>query len=214
MIFGVTIIFVVLISICMGIYLMYDKIYALLTSVVEEEEKVNPKPEKLPPKNTVRKLHDGKEVFHIANNELTYDDAKDVCKQYGSELADYDQMVHHYQHGGDFCNYGWSKNELALFPTQKKTWEKLQNAAPSKRDICGHYGVNGGKFPKHMRFGANCYGKRPEKPDYDFEFPKLPEREKIVKKIRRFKNVIVAPFNRYRWEREAGSPDVQPHHTF
>ena len=210
MIAVVFMIFVIILLFSIGIYLQYE----FIASFFAESEPEVPKPEQLKPKNTVRKLHDKKEVFHIANNELNYGDAKDVCKQYGAELADYDQMVHHYQHGGDFCNYGWSKNQLALYPTQKKTWEQLQNADPEYRDICGHYGVNGGKFSKEMRFGANCYGKKPEKPDYDFQFPELPKKTEPVKRVRRFKNVVIAPFNRNRWKREAGNPDFQPHHTF
>ena len=47
---------------------------------------------------------------------------------------------------------------------QKNTWKQIQLAEdPKKRSMCGHYGVNGGKFEKSHKFGVNCFGKRPEK---------------------------------------------------
>ena len=61
------------------------------------------------------------EVFHIGKNIYNYEDAKAVCKAYNSELASYDQVLHAYQHGAEWCNFGWSKDQLGLYPTQKKT---------------------------------------------------------------------------------------------
>ena len=34
-----------------------------------------------------------KQVFHIADNLFTYDDAEAVCRAYGADLATYDHMV-------------------------------------------------------------------------------------------------------------------------
>ena len=68
----------------------------------------------------LNEYNSGKEVFHIPNNKYTYKDAKAVCKAYGARLANYDEVENAYNKGGEWCSYGWSKNQLALFPTQKK----------------------------------------------------------------------------------------------
>jgi hypothetical protein len=59
---------------------------------------------------------------------------------------------------------------MALFPTQKTTWNELQkgikpcskNGTSTANMSCGRPGINGGiiKNPK-IRFGVNCYGKKP-----------------------------------------------------
>jgi hypothetical protein len=104
----------------------------------------------------------GGEVFNISNNLYTYDDAQSICKAYGARLADYDDIEESYNQGGEWCNYGWSANQMAFFPTQKATWEKLQETPEHKND-CGRPGVNGGYFANpDIRFGVNCYGKKPK----------------------------------------------------
>ena len=115
--------------------------------------------------------------------------------------------MHAYQHGGEWCNYGWSQDQLALYPTQKETWQKIQNAEnPKDRNMCGHYGVNGGKFDKHMKFGVNCYGIRPPRPDPYFEHPDLPKQTVIAPKEEEKEKPIdgleVIPYNRVRWQRD------------
>ncbi len=200
-------IFLLLLVLLVGvIYYYFDVLFKS-----EPEEKEEKKKEKVPVSTLHRKDH---EVFHVADRKFNYEEAKDVCKQYGARLANYDELAHHYQHGGEFCNYGWSDNQLALYPTQKTTWDKLQKSYPEYRNMCGHYGINGGKFPKHMKFGANCYGTRPSKPDDEFVYPVIPEMKKPENVPKYFKNTIVAPFNRNQWERNAGNPLLQSHHTF
>jgi hypothetical protein len=107
----------------------------------------------------------GNEVFNIRNNLFTYDEAKSVCSIYGAKLANYDQVEAAYEDGGEWCNYGWSEGQMALFPTQKETWNKLQKTDRAK-NACGRPGVNGGymRNPK-LRFGVNCYGKKPKASD-------------------------------------------------
>jgi hypothetical protein len=101
------------------------------------------------------------EVFNISNNLYTYDDAQSVCSAYGSKLATYDQIEDAYNNGADWCNYGWSDGQMAFFPTQKSTWQKLQKTTDHKND-CGRPGVNGGYFANpYIKFGVNCYGKKP-----------------------------------------------------
>lgn len=107
------------------------------------------------------------EVFNISNNLYTYDDAQAICTAYGSKLATYDQMETAYNRGAEWCNYGWSDGQMAFFPTQKQTWEKLQKSAKRKND-CGRPGINGGYFANpHIKFGVNCFGKKPAPGDSD-----------------------------------------------
>ena len=114
------------------------------------------------------------EVFNIRNNLYTYDEAREVCSVYGAKLATYDQIEEAYNQGAEWCNYGWSEGQMALFPTQKTTWDALQNknspgTCPKKANTaCGRPGINGGiiKNPK-IRFGVNCYGKKPQPTDSD-----------------------------------------------
>ena len=101
------------------------------------------------------------EVFNISNNLYTYDDAQAICTAYGAQLANYEQIEDAYKNGGEWCNYGWSDGQMAFFPTQKSTWDKLQKNPKHKND-CGRPGVNGGYMANpFIKFGVNCYGKKP-----------------------------------------------------
>lgn len=101
------------------------------------------------------------EVFNIRNNLYTYDEAKEVCSIFGAQLANYDQIESAYNDGGEWCNYGWTDGQMALFPTQKASWTKLQGSESTKNK-CGRPGINGGYIKnKNVRFGVNCYGKKP-----------------------------------------------------
>ena len=122
-----------------------------------------PAPSTTPASTTVPAASD--EVFNIRNNLYTYDEAKEVCSIYGAKLATYDQIEKAYTDGGEWCNYGWSDGQMALFPTQKGTWNKLQKSDTTK-NACGRPGINGGFIKnKQIRFGVNCYGKKPEPTD-------------------------------------------------
>jgi hypothetical protein len=122
------------------------------------------------------------EVFNIRNNLYTYDEAREVCSIYGAKLATYDQIEHAYNKGAEWCNYGWSEGQMALFPTQKATWEKLQGKSNSGKcgstnnignQSCGRPGINGGVIKNpHIRFGVNCYGKKPEPSESDLALMK------------------------------------------
>ena len=119
------------------------------------------------------------EVFNISNNIYTYDDAQSVCAAYSSKLATYDQIENAYLNGGEWCNYGWSSDQMAYFPTQKATWNKLQKDGKHKND-CGRPGVNGGYManPK-LKFGVNCYGKKPP-PSAD-DLARLTAKQNVVR---------------------------------
>jgi hypothetical protein len=105
----------------------------------------------------------GSEVFHISDNKFTYDDAAAVCAAYDSQLATLEQILDAYNHGAEWCGYGWSAGGMALYPTQKGTWDALQQEADQKkRTACGRPGVNGGYFDPSSKFGVNCFGIKPQ----------------------------------------------------
>jgi hypothetical protein len=102
-----------------------------------------------------------KQVFNIPGNYYGYEDAKSLCKAYDSQLASYTQVEDAYKNGGEWCNYGWSDNQLALFPTQQQTYDKLQTIKGHEND-CGRPGINGGYIANpRVQFGVNCYGYKP-----------------------------------------------------
>ena len=61
-----------------------------------------------------------KQVYHIPGNSYTYKDAKSICKLHNATLASINQIEDAYKSGGEWCSFGWSDNQLALYPTQKK----------------------------------------------------------------------------------------------
>ena len=104
----------------------------------------------------------GKEVFNIRDNIFTFKEAQAVCKAHDAELATLEQMIDAYKKGANWCSYGWSEGQLALFPTQAGFWNELQKEQYRKNE-CGKPGVNGGYFENaEYKFGANCFGIKPE----------------------------------------------------
>ena len=147
---------------------------------------------------------DGKEVFHIANNEFSFNEARDICEKYNSRLANYEEIENAYRKGANWCSYGWSKDQLALFPTQKSLYNELKQI-PGHENDCGRPGINGGYFEnKKLKFGVNCYGVKPKarKKDIDYTHalnhtPELNEKERKDKNLKN--KYIIAPFNKNKW---------------
>ena len=150
------------------------------------------------------------EVFHISDNKYTYDNARAVCKAFNSRLASYDEVEEAYNNGGEWCSYGWSKNGLALFPTQKSTYNKLQKIK-NYQNVCGRTGVNGGYIKnKNMKFGVNCFGIKPSinkieralMKDYKV-YPKTKDEQKINKRAKKYRkklgDILITPFNKNKW---------------
>lgn len=164
----------------------------------------------VPEKPIVPEITEKKQVFHIPENIYSYQDADALCKAYGAELASYNDIEAAYEDGAEWCSYGWSKNQLALYPTQKKTYNKLQKIKGHKHD-CGRPGINGGYIEnQNVRFGVNCYGDKPVANDKDQEYMDkaklIPISQKDIKlreRIDKFKrilpSVLVAPFNKTNW---------------
>ena len=145
----------------------FEKIFEIPDTTVPEtppEEETN---EGVPPNESSENtapVDDGpkKEVFNFSNNKYNYEDAQAICKAYGADIATYDQIEESYNNGGEWCNYGWSANQMAYFPTQKETWNKLQSTNKHK-NACGRPGINGGYMANpNIKFGVNCYGVKPE----------------------------------------------------
>lgn len=110
----------------------------------------------------VRKIEDDEEVYHISNQDYTYEQAKCKCAAYGGRLATKTEIINAYNKGADWCSYGWSEGQNAYYPTQKCSWDKLQGDKKHKND-CGMPGVNGGFFANDLlKFGVNCYGIKPK----------------------------------------------------
>ena len=154
--------------------------------------------------NQCDEIDDGKEVFHIANNIFTFNEARDVCDKYNSRLANYDEIENAYKNGANWCSYGWSKDQLALFPTQKSLFNELKQI-PGHENDCGRPGINGGYFKnKNIKFGVNCYGVKPKAKKKDIDYthsinhtPSLNNKEKGYESIKN--KYIIAPFNKDKW---------------
>jgi hypothetical protein len=151
------------------------------------------------------------EVFNVSRNIYTYEDALPVCKALGAELATFEQVQEAHKQGADWCNYGWVKGQMAVFPTQKETWDKLQHGPEQYRNACGKPGINGGNFDNpDLRFGVNCYGLRPDKKATDellsengAALPATPEEIDFDRKVQKFRDqldtMVVLPWNKSKW---------------
>jgi hypothetical protein len=151
-----------------------------------------------------------KEVFNVSRNIYTYTDAAAVCDAMGAELANYDQIQEAQNKGADWCNYGWTKGQMALFPTQKSTWEKLQKGPAEYRSACGRPGINGGFFDNpELRFGVNCFGVKPPRNATDellesqVALPPTPDQIEFDKKVQKYREqmntITVLPFHKGQW---------------
>jgi len=158
----------------------------------------------------VPELMTEKQVFNIPGNEYGYEDAKTLCTAYGAQLASYDQVEKSYANGGEWCNYGWSDGQMALFPTQKSTFNNLQTI-PGHENDCGRPGINGGYManPK-LKFGVNCYGHKPKMTNEEEQnmetnspYPKTEKDILLDKRVDYWKqhldDILVSPFNYKSW---------------
>jgi hypothetical protein len=151
-----------------------------------------------------------KQVFNIPGNYYNYDNAKALCQAYGAELATYKQIEDSYESGGEWCNYGWSDGQMALFPTQQQTYNNLQKIKGHEHD-CGRPGVNGGYIANpQIKFGVNCFGNKPKITEEEEELMKTttpyPETTQDIlfqKRVDYWKNkvseILVSPFNYDTW---------------
>ena len=191
------------------------KIKNIFTNHPEVEIKVEKEPE--PEKkdavdNDISQILKKPQVFNIPENNYIYGDAQAVCKAYGARLATYQEVEEAYNKGAEWCNYGWSEGQMALFPTQQKTFDELQKIEGHEND-CGRPGVNGGFIdnPK-LRYGVNCYGYKPRINKIEKEmmetssiYPKTEKDIAMDKRVEywkeRLSEIIVSPFNHDQWSK-------------
>ena len=159
---------------------------------------------------TIPEIKRQKQVFHVPNNLYTYRDSKAICKAYGARLANYKEIENAYREGGDWCGYGWSEDQMALYPTQYEKWENLQKIKGHEHD-CGRPGVNGGYIANpNVRFGVNCYGYKPEITPEESDlmqntsiYPRTKKEIDFEKRVDYWRNklpeILVSPFNNNNW---------------
>ena len=150
------------------------------------------------------------QVFHLKDNKYTYDNAKAVCKAYGARLANLEDLQKAHKDGAEWCSYGWSDKQHAYFPTQKKTWDKLQGIKGHEQD-CGRPGMNGGYIGNpNVAFGVNCFGFRPkmnsssrQSMDSQPLYPKTAKELAFEKRVKAWRrktgDLTIAPFNTDQW---------------
>ena len=105
----------------------------------------------------VREKKIEKEPWLIEDQIYSYPEAQQKCSAYGATLATYPQLVGAYNKGMYAPHYGWTEGKKAFQVMDPCEYDKLvregRDPAPP--------GVQGGKFPEHLRFGTWCYGIRP-----------------------------------------------------
>ena len=203
-------IFVILIIINGFQYFFNVNFTASIQDIFTDKPKIDLSIQEPPSENVVPELKIKKEVYNIPSNNYTYDDSKAICQAYGGKLATYNQIEESYSKGAEWCNYGWSDGQMALFPTQQKTWDKLQTIEDHEND-CGRPGVNGGKINNpNARFGVNCYGFKPiitpaeqdnmkNMPIYPVSMKDLELQKKLDYWKKRVPEILLSPFNKNSW---------------
>jgi TM2 domain-containing membrane protein YozV len=160
--------------------------------------------------STVPEIKLAKQVFHVPGNKYGYEDSKAICKAYGGRLATWKEMDQAFNKGADWCSFGWSDGQMALYPTQYEKWARLQKIKGHEHD-CGRPGINGGYIANpNVRFGVNCYGYRPRITQEEAEAMKLAPLYPRTRRERAFdkrvdywrdnlSEIQVAPFNHDNW---------------
>jgi hypothetical protein len=212
-------IFITVFIIIAGLFVIRYFYYTFITAYVKNVNSNNPQVDivvdhRIPPpglgSKSIPEIRFRKQVFNIPGNHYTYDNAAALCSAYGANLASYKQVEDAYENGGEWCNYGWSEGQMALFPTQLPTFDRLQTIKGHEHD-CGRPGVNGGYIANpNVRFGVNCYGYKPRITEEEEQmmrnvapYPQSMEDIAMEKKVGYWKNqidnILVSPFNHRRW---------------
>ena len=203
-------VFIILLIINGFQYFFNVNITAAIKDIFTDKPKVDLTIQQQPNENVVPQMKLVKEVYNIPDNKYKYDDAKTICQAYGGSLATYKQIENAYNKGAEWCNYGWSDDQMVLFPTQKKTWDKLQTIEGHEND-CGRPGVNGGRINNpEAKFGVNCFGYKPiitaAEQDSMLNTPVYPvsmKDKELQRKLEYWKKkvpeILLSPFNKNSW---------------
>ena len=147
---------------------------------------------------------DMKQVFNISQNVFTYSDAKLVCRSFGAELATVEQLTEAYKRGANWCNMGWTDDQIGAYPIQKEFWDSMSDEDINS-EKCGMPGLNAGYYKNtEFRFGANCYGVKPkphnkERINLNYVNQYSESEKKIIKFRRSRDNYTIQPFNTDNW---------------
>ena len=175
-------------------------------NIVVDQSKAQPTPSVVP------EISFKKQVFNIPGNNYDYENSRALCKAYGGRLATYSEIENSYNSGSEWCNYGWSDGQMALYPTQKNTFDNLQKI-PGHENDCGRTGINGGYMANpNLKFGVNCYGYKPKiTPEEQYlmssttPYPQTQKDIDFQNEIDYWKtqitNILVSPFNYKNWSR-------------
>ena len=156
----------------------------------------------------IKDIFKKKEVFHIANQDYSYDQSKCKCSSYGARLATKDEVTNAYNSGANWCSYGWSEGQSAYYPVQKCYYDTIMEEdgfLENSDKYCGKPGLNGGYFSNsQLKFGVNCYGVKPKgsivKPKSPYcapkEFCKLNKNSYANQKL---STDEISPFNNDKW---------------
>jgi len=153
--------------------------------------------------NDNRPLETKPQVFQLSENKYSYRDAQIACKSMGAELATIDQLTEAYNQGANWCNYGWTKDQMALYPIQDKYYKQVQQH-PKLKNSCGFPGINGGFFKNDkLLFGATCYGLKhnPKKNEVLPDIVSGNQQYRNENKFFEYKENVpkVAPFSNNKW---------------
>jgi hypothetical protein len=134
------------------------------------------------------------QTYHV-KGQFDYKTARSVCKAYGAKLATLDQVKEAHHKGGEWCGYGWSEDQMVLYPTQKSSWDKYQET--DHKEQCGIPGINGGyNVRDNQKLGVNCFGKKPDGvvPELAVEPTKVDQQAAYWQQ-----NLTISPFNYTSW---------------
>ena len=191
---------------------IYASIKNLFYGVPEVNIKIIPDQQVNATDVTIPEIKVVNQVFNVPGNYYGYNDAKALCSAYGARLATYGEIESSYNEGAEWCNYGWSDEQMALFPTQKSTYDNLQKIPGHSHD-CGRPGINGGYIANPLvKFGVNCYGHKPKinqeeqhLMDVTTPYPKTEKDLLMEQRIAYWKNkldeILVSPFNYISWSK-------------
>ena len=150
--------------------------------------------------------------FSLIEEKITLFRAMQYPKIESISLKNAEQIEDAYKNGAEWCSYGWSEGQIEYFPTQKSTFDKLQDIDGHEHD-CGRPGINGGFIGnENVRFGANCYGIKPAETVEDRNrlknqtiYPKSKEDIEQDKRVDYWKNKLdsieISPFSKGNWNR-------------
>lgn len=193
------IIFLLFITVVVGIGTQYFFEVNLTTSIGNLFSNPEVDVSIVQPSKSSNKSHNKEQTYHV-QGKYDYMNAKAICKAYNGKIATIQQVTDAHASGAEWCDYGWSADKMALYPTQLSSWKSYQEL--EDKEVCGRPGVNGGYNHRLLQqLGVNCFGK---KPDIKGTMPVNPiSQPSIDKRVQYWQSKIpsltVSPFNYNEW---------------